>query len=130
MAKQKKLVVDLDALITKDKVSVVSAEEVTKIRDAKFAGGTKKLPSLTARGIYDALMAKPNEGRGINVEAFTTEQKDAVVRQVKKDLARCLKAAKKTDLRVRGVDQGNVVKFFFDRKKQKEEKKTGTGGKR
>lgn len=130
MAKAKKISVDLDALITKDKISVVSEAEIVKMKDAKFSGGTKKLPSLTARGIYDELMKKPADGRAIDITSLSEEQKQGVVRTLKKELMRCARAAKKDDLRVRAVDQGNRVTFFFDKKKEKkskEEKKVASG---
>jgi hypothetical protein len=123
VAKVKKITVDLDALISKDKVSVVSEDEVVKLRDAKFAGGVKRLPSLTARTIFEALMKTPNEGRAISTKDLTDEQKHGVIRTMKKELMRCARAAKKDDLRVLARDQGDRVSFMFDKRKEGSGKK-------
>lgn len=125
MAKTKRQLVNLDEVLKKDLITTISADEVIKMKDAKF-GGPKKVPSIMARGLWDQLIAKPNEGKGVNADGLSAETKEGLIRTLRKELARCAKGAKRDDLRVRVQDQGNRLAVFLDKKKAKGDEKKST----
>ena len=118
MAKKQKIAsIDVDDL--KIERGDVGADELKKIREEKYKGGSKKMPSLTARTMADIMFKDPSKGQFINVEKLTADEKIRTVRTLRKELIRVAKMNNKEGLRVRVKDQGNKVIFFYDTKKEK-----------
>jgi hypothetical protein len=124
MAKKDRI--ELDDLNLKK--GTIGKDEVVQIRDAKF-GKTSKLPSLLARGMADQMFKNPDTGAFVSTDGLDSEKKKAVVNALKKDFSRIAKSTNRTTLKIRAVDQGNRLVFFYDVKKSKEEKKVASGKK-
>lgn len=100
------------------KKGVVNKDELIKIRDMKFAGGTKKLPSLIARTMAESMLKDIDSGTYIDASGMDDDKKKLVAGAFRRDFSRILKAAGRAkELRVRSRDQGNRVIFFFVKKK-------------
>ena len=125
MAKKTKApLLDLDSVIAKEKISVIVSEELAKLKNSK--SDTKKLPSMTARIMAEAMFKNIGEGRWVDTKSFSQVEKDGVVRTFKKELARWARHQKRDDLRVKVKIQPDRVGFYFEKKGEKSAKKKKT----
>jgi hypothetical protein len=115
--KEKPEKVDLDELDIHR--GSIDNDEMSKIRNAKFGKGR---PSLIARSIAESLFKAPDSGAFIDVDKLSVSQRDGVIKSMKRDLMRIAKATDHPGLRVRVIDQGKRVIFYYDPKRIKEKK--------
>ena len=113
----KKIKIDLDE--EEIKAVVVEKDELIKIKDAKF-GKASKMPSLFARTMAQKMFDKPDTGNFIDTSKMDADRKKLVINTLKKELGRVAKQTNHKDIRVRTVDQGNRVVFFYAAKKKKD----------
>jgi hypothetical protein len=122
MAKKTKApLLDLDAVVSKDKISVIASEELTKLKSSK--SDNKKLPSITARVMGDQMFKNIGEGRWLDTKSFSQIEKDGLVRTFKKELTRWARHQKRDDLRVKAKIQQDRVGFYYEKKGEKSAKK-------
>jgi hypothetical protein len=120
--------VDLDMIteLGKDKHGVIPKEELLKIRNMKFSGKQSKLPSVIARSMAQKMFDNPDTGTWIDTSIFDADKKKLVVSAFKKDFQRIAKAAEgegkvEEPLRIKTIDQGNKVSFFYETRRKKDD---------
>ena len=127
MAKKKGATVDLDLLLTKDKISNIPTEELKVIKEK---GDNKRLPSVTGRTIANQLFKNLGEGKWIDTKGMNEDQKESVMRTMRRELLRWAKHEGHAELRVRIKEQQERFGIYYDTRKKKNGKETSGKGKK